>query len=147
MTDAPGPRPRVARSGDATSVLVAGEETGGRLAIVELRERRGAGPPHHVHAREDEVVYVLEGRVTFRAGGQSLDCPAGTCLLLPRGGEHTFRVVSAEARLLVLATPAGIEGCYRELGGPDTDRGGAPEVERLVATAARYGVTITGPGH
>ena len=146
MTDARAPRPRVAHLDDATSVLVAGEETGGRLAIVELRERRGAGPPHHVHAREDEVVYVLEGRVTFHTGGEPLDCPAGTCLLLPRGGEHTFRVVSAEARLLVLAAPAGIEGYYRELGGPDADRGGAPEVERLVATAARYGVAITGPG-
>ena len=132
-------------------VPVAGEATGGRFALVETRARRGEGPPRHVHTREDEVVYVLEGRLTVYAGEEPLDAPAGSCVLLPRGGEHTYRVESEEARLLVLLLPAGLEGCYRELGqlmvGPDGGPGaGSDRVERLVATAARYGVEITGPG-
>ena len=138
------------RQGTLLGVPVAGEETGGRFALVETRQQRGDGPPRHVHTREDEVVYVLEGRLTVYLGEEPLDAPAGTCVLLPRGGEHTYRVESEEARLLVFLLPAGLEGCYRELdqaaraadGAPDK---GSHQVERLVATAARYGVEITGP--
>ena len=136
---------RATRAGDATSVLVAGEETAGRFALVETRERRDAIPPCHVHAHEDEIVYVLEGHVVFAVGDETLDAPAGTCVLLPRGGEHTFRVESPDARLLVLVAPTGLEGYYRELDRPDARAGVAPGVERLVATAARYGIAITGP--
>ena len=125
-------------------LLVAGEETGGRFALVETRARRGEGPPRHVHTREDEVLYVLAGRLTVYRGEVTLDAPAGACVLLPRGGEHTYRVESAEARLLVVLLPAGLEGCYRELDGAAGE--GSHQVERLVATAARYGVEITGPG-
>ena len=62
-----------------------------------------------------------------------------------------YRVESDEARLLIFLLPAGLEGCYRELGQlagePDGGPGkGSDRVERLVATAARYGVEITGPG-
>ena len=157
MVGARGPEPRAGLgeappcAGSAVRVLVGGEATGGRLALVETRERRGAGPPRHVHMREDELVYVLAGRLTVELGGAARDCPAGTCLLLPRGGEHTYRVESAEARLLIVLLPAGLEGCYRELGqltvGPDGAPGaGSDWVERLVSTAARYGVEITGPG-
>ncbi len=145
MTEVQTGELRAVRTGDATSVLVAGEEIAGRFALVETRERRDASPPCHVHAHEDEIVYVLEGHVVFAVGDETLDAPAGTCVLLPRGGEHTFRVESAEARLLVLVTPAGLEGYYRELDRPDARSGVAPGVERLVATAARYGVAITGP--
>ena len=136
---------RATLAGDAASVLVAGEETAGRFALVETRERRDASPPCHVHAHEDEIVYVLEGHLVFAVGDETLDAPAGTCVVLPRGSEHTFRVETAEARLLVLITPAGLEGYYRELDQPDARAGVAPGVERMVATAARYGIAITGP--
>ena len=137
--------------GGLVRLLVAGEETGGCFALVEIRARRGEGTPRHVHTREDEVLYVLAGRLTVYASAGPLDAPAGACLLLPRGGEHTYRVESAEARLLVFLLPAGLEGCYRELGQLMVGAHGGPEagsnhVERLVATAARYGVEITGPG-
>ena len=132
------------RADEAAGVLVAGEETGGRLAVVELRERRGAGPPRHIHGREDEVVYVLAGRVTFEVDGATVDAGAGTCLVLPRGREHTYRVRSGTARLLVIAVPAGLEGYFRDLGRP-AESGAAGAIERLVTVAARHGVTITGP--
>ena len=137
--------------GAMVSVLLAGEETAGRLAVIETRERRGATPPRHIHTREDEVVYVLEGRVRVYMDGRWLDCPAGSCVFLPRDREHTFTVASEEARLLVLLVPAGLEGYYRELGRP-AEQGDGPsedrrlDVERLVTITARYGVAITGPG-
>ena len=129
------------------TVLVAGEQTEGRFAVVETRERQGAEPPRHMHSREDEFIYVLEGRVTFDRDGERIDGPSGTWLFLPRGSEHTFSVESAEARLLVMLAPAGLECCLYESGQPDDPAAEQQVIERLVATAARYGVAITGPGH
>jgi quercetin dioxygenase-like cupin family protein len=126
-------------------LLVCGEHTGGRFAAVEARMCRGAEPPRHVHSREDEFVYVLEGRVTFSRDEERLDGSPGTWMFLPCGSEHGFAVESEHARLLVVLSPAGLEGCLRELAHPDDRTGEFQAVERLVATAARYGLAITGP--
>ena len=123
------------------TTLVTGEETGGRMALVELHEVAGREPPRHVHAHEDEIVYVREGRLTIYLGGTAHEAVPGTCLMLPRGIEHGYVVQSGTARLLVALTPAGMEGYFGEGNGGH----GCPDVERLIATAARYGVTITGP--
>ncbi len=128
---------------DACRLLLTGAETRGRLVLVETRERRGDGPPRHRHHWEDEVVYVLAGEVAFELDGERLVRPAGTWVVLPAGREHAYVVASDEAKLLVLAAPAGLEGLYRELGGLNASAG--TDVERLVAVAARYGVEITGP--
>jgi quercetin dioxygenase-like cupin family protein len=132
-------------AGNQWMVLVGGEHTDGRFAAVETHEHQGAEPPRHVHSREDELIYVLDGQVTFDVNGERLPCPAGTCLFLPRGSEHTFAVESAEARLLMLLSPAGLERCVRELGQSDELMADHQGIERLIATAARYGVEITGP--
>ncbi len=89
--------------------------------------------------------------MTVYLGAAHRNCPAGTGLLLPRGHEHTFRVESEEARLLVVLLPAGPEDFYLELGAfGDRDSGARTpanqDMERLVTVAARYGVEITGPG-
>ena len=121
--------------------LVPGSQTGGRLALFELREPAGHEPPLHVHAHEDETVYVLEGRLTFFIGEETHEAVTGTCLVLPRGIEHGYVVTSGTARLLIALTPAGMEGYFGEC----DDGYGCADVERLIAGAARYGVTITGP--
>lgn len=123
-------------------LVVTAEETQGRFAVIETRERRGQEPPLHAHGREDELVHVLEGEVTFHKDGQRLACPTGTSVLLPAGSEHTYRVESEVARLLVVLVPPGLEGLYRELRGD----GEPPDAERLITVSARYGVEITGPG-
>jgi quercetin dioxygenase-like cupin family protein len=133
-------------AGDTWTVLVAGEHTDGRFAVVETRERHGAGPPKHVHSREDELICVLDGHVTFDRDGERLDGPAGTWLFLPRGIEHAFSVESPEARLLVVLSPAGLEGYLRELSQTGEAVAELQLIERLVATVARYGIAITGPG-
>ena len=132
--------------GSPVSVLLTGEDTAGRFAVIETAETEGSEHPYRVHTREDQAVYVLEGLVSYCVDGEWLHCPAGTCVLLPKGSEHTYSVGSGRARLLVVAVPAGIEGCYREL--DDTDGSpwaAAPDFERLVTVAARYGVEIGVP--
>jgi quercetin dioxygenase-like cupin family protein len=123
------------------TTLVTGEETGGRLALLELIVVKGQEPPCHVHGDEDETVYVREGELTFFVDDMAYRTAAGTCRFLPRGVEHAYAVESGEARLLVVLTPAGLEGAFEELTAGDA----GPDLDRLITVAARYGVTITGP--
>ena len=132
MTDAQAP---------LTRTHVCGEQTGGRLAVVETRVVAGQEPPRHVHGNEDEVVYVLDGALTFEVGEERCRASAGSCMFLPRGIEHCYALESPAARLLFLLAPAGIERFFGELTGA---RDGM-DAEHLITAAARYGVTITGP--
>lgn len=126
-----------------TTVLVDGQESGGCFALVECEGARGHAPPLHVHHREDEMLYVLEGQITVLLGEEEFLAQAGVALTLPRGVEHSFVVESEEARVLVVLSPAGFEGFLSEMGEPVEADGYV--VERMVAVAARYGVDITGP--
>ena len=133
----------VNRVGSPVSVLLTGEDTEGHFAVIETVETEGSDHPYRVHTHEDQAVYVLEGLVSYCVDGEWLRCPAGTCLLLPKGCEYAYSVESERARLLVVAVPAGIEGCYRELDDSDgAPHSAAPDFERLVTVAARYGVEI-----
>jgi uncharacterized cupin superfamily protein len=95
------------------------------------------------HRNEDEIVYVLDGELTYYLGEQEHRARVGSCLFLPRGGEHGFVVETQEAHLLTLVLPARLDGYYLEL--DEARREGGVTLERLVTVAARYGVEITGP--
>ena len=125
------------------AILLGGESCEGRCTVVEMIARHGDAAPCHIHSREDEFVYVVTGRVLVQLGEAVSSLSAGESILLPRGHEHAISAESPEARLLLIATPAGIEGYYRDLEGAQGD----PEraVEQLITVAARYGLTITGP--
>ncbi len=139
-----------ARYEQRATIRVQGTDTGGRLALVETVEVRGAEPPCHRHHWEDEVLYVTEGELAVCVDSTWTAAPRGTVVLIPRGVEHGFAVLSDTATVLTMFAPAGFENFYRN------DDQAAPwadttpiEIERLLATAARYGCDITGPrpGH
>ena len=121
-------------------MLVAGSATSNQLALLEIHGSAGRGIVRHVHELEDEVVYVLEGELTFHIGEEVHQAREGSCLVLPRGIEHSYVVESGLARLLVAVTPAGLEGLLEEVTWADQ-----LGVEHLITVAARYGITITGP--
>jgi quercetin dioxygenase-like cupin family protein len=123
------------------TVLVGSDETGGRFALIEVRERRGAGPPRHLHHWEDEALYVLAGALRVWVGGAWVDAESGRAVFLPRGVEHAFLVATDEARFLTVLTPAGFERFYADMDADD----GLPPLERFVTAAARYGCEVTGP--
>ena len=91
-------------------VKASSETTDGRVAVIEHLGPRGAGSPLHIHSREDEWFYVTEGELTFWVGGEVIQGPAGSFVYGPRGIPHTFEVSSEEARFLLVAEPAGLEG-------------------------------------
>jgi quercetin dioxygenase-like cupin family protein len=121
-------------------VLVAGEETAGRCGLVETVEESGTEPPRHLHHREDETLYVIEGSLSVWVAGRWVEAPVGTAVFLPRGLEHTFVAATERARVLSFFAPAGFEEFYRETGAV-----GSLDVERLVTMAASYDCEITGP--
>ena len=74
-----------------------------------------AGPPLHVHDREDECFYVLDGELSIRCGGDAFDAPAGSFVFLPRGRPHRFWAKDQPARLLLITVPGGIEDYFRQI--------------------------------
>ncbi len=131
------------RENGPARILMGGSQTGGRFALIQMVVRREHEPPSHLHMREDEVIYVVDGTIVVSMDGARREYRSGDAVYLPRGVEHAYCLRSEEARLLVLALPAGIEGFYREM---ETSLDDDRHVERLIALAARYGIEITGPG-
>jgi len=105
-------------AGGTGTILIDGSETGGAFALFEAVQMSGAEPPLHVHEREDETFYLLEGSVAFWVGGQVHRLEAGDSIFLPRRVAHTFRIKSPAARVLNYISPAGFEEWFRTLGTP-----------------------------
>ena len=148
----PGAGRKVAVAGDVYTIKLTGAETGGRCAVFEFFVPLGGGPPPHVHHREDELFYVVEGELTFTVAGATFPVPAGGFLATPRDIPHAFRNTSDRpARAVVIVTPAGLENFFLEVGTPwdDATRSPGPpspdEVARLVAAAPRYGLEVLPP--
>jgi uncharacterized cupin superfamily protein len=132
--------------GDTMTLKATGERTGGSLVLLENVTAPGGGPPPHLHTREDEFFYVLDGSFEIRIGDELHAIGPGGFAYVPRGTIHNFRnTAEAPSRILVGFTPAGMEGFFRDSGRPATDDGPAPpvdedEIARTMAAAPKYGV-------
>ena len=150
---------RTAGSGAATwamgslfEQLVSAAETGGQLAASIVSQPPGVASPLHVHTREAEAWYLLDGTITYRAGEDVLRLAAGDFIYLPRDVPHAFRTTgSTPARYLVLTVPGDLLDMYSEVGRPAPERrvpdGGVPmeDVARWIELAPSYGLQIVGP--
>jgi len=126
-------------------VKVTGDETGGALGVVEVESPGGPAAPLHVHRREDETFYVLEGELTLLIGDHVVRAAAGDMVFAPRGIPHTYAIDSPTARILVVSTPSGFEQFVAAVGVP-ADAEPAPfDPERLALVAAEFGIEILGP--
>jgi quercetin dioxygenase-like cupin family protein len=137
--------------GGLITIKASAATTGGRVTVVEVLAERGSGSPLHVHHREDEWFFVIEGELTFWVGGEVLHAGAGGFVYGPRDVPHTFDVASERARFLLVTEPGGFDGFVRALGQPAPQRVAPPPPEAppdmalLAATAAEYGIEILGP--
>jgi quercetin dioxygenase-like cupin family protein len=126
------------------------DDTGGALGVVGgTFYHQGYGAPLHVHSREDEAWYVLEGQIRFRTGDDEFVAGPGTWVWQPRGVPHAFKVESEGARALFMFTPGGLEGMFEEGGVPAGDSAEPPQqeydVEAAAALARSYGFEVVGP--
>jgi quercetin dioxygenase-like cupin family protein len=130
--------------GGRISIRSRGEDTAGKLAVLEQLADPGVGSPWHVHHAEDEAFYVLEGQMRFICGDQQWTADAGTWVYLPKDIPHGFEVVGSEpAHFLLFITPAGFENFVAEL--CEDEPSGPPDIPVVIEVAARYGVDILGP--
>ena len=114
----------------------------------------GGGPPPHVHSREEEGFYVLEGEITFRVGEEVIRATAGTFANMPIGSLHSFRNESNQtAKMLITTAPAGLEEMFFACGTPlaegatTTSPPSKAEIDKLLAIAPLYGVEIQPPAY
>ena len=138
-------------NGSLMTFLATGEDTHGRFAFIEAVARRGNVPPPHIHHREDEIFYVLEGEIVVSVGDRTIKGTAGTMVFLPRDVRHSFTIESEQSRMLILLTPAGLEGWFKEFSMPapsvtlpPADEPEYRDVQRMLEAAPRYGIEFAG---
>jgi quercetin dioxygenase-like cupin family protein len=143
----------VAVVGDVYRFLATGEDTNGKYAMWEAIVPPGGGPPPHVHSREEEGFYILEGDLTFEIGEERLVATPGTFANMPVGTPHSFKNESDRpARMLISVAPAGLEEMFFEFGlplGEGATTASPPtleEIEKLLAIAHKYGIEVRLPG-
>jgi quercetin dioxygenase-like cupin family protein len=122
-----------------------GADTDGAYAFWVDEPPGHVGPPKHVHSREEEGFYVLEGQVRFRAGHIDEELTNDDFIALPKGIPHSWINTSTDqARLITFTAGAGNEGFFVTLGapgvGPPGPRATLP-LEEINARTQRYGVT------
>jgi len=138
--------------GDRYTIKCSGNDTSGAYALVEAIVPPGSGPPPHIHSREDEAFYVLEGELQFHADGVSFTTTSGAWVTLARGSLHSFKNTGPKtARMLIVVTPAGLEDFFLEIGREAIDGETEPvtptpeDIQKLLQTAPKYGIEIRMP--
>ena len=148
----PGEGDAFSAVGDVYRVLASGRQTGDVYALSEIRVSPNNGPPPHIHSREDESFFVLEGEIDFQIGDEKITARPGTFIQGPRGIAHSFRnTTQLPARVLVFVTPGGFENFVKEFAQPvaSFDSPAIPaskdQVDKLLAAAPKYGIQILPP--
>jgi quercetin dioxygenase-like cupin family protein len=119
-------------------------DTGGAISVVDSVSPPNSGPPRHIHHDADETFVMLTGDTLFWLEGEQFNRGPGETMFVPRGKEHTFRVLSdTPSRHLTILTPGGFEGFFSEMAAngyriPED----MPAIEEC---AGRYQLSFTGP--
>jgi len=133
--------PCISYTGNSINLKLTAAESAGELTVMEDVVPPGGGPPLHVHLKENEAYYVLEGEFEIVCGEDTVRGGAGTFVHGPRGVPHRYRNVgSTPGRMLFAFTPAGIEAFFMELG---SQKELNPPL--MMEIAAKYGITILPP--
>jgi quercetin dioxygenase-like cupin family protein len=133
--------------GDRYRFLVTGAQTNGGCFILEAQVPPGGGPPPHLHLREDEYFYLIDGSLTLTMGERTVTVSTGDFVAIPRGCVHTFHNSGTGlARMLAIFTPAGMENWMEECLDPAPDKTSLPGpptpelIARMLAAGPKYGV-------
>lgn len=118
--------------------------TGGAMSIVDSISPPDYGPPRHIHHDADETFVILTGEVELWMEGETVVKGPGETAFIPRGKEHTFRVIGSQpSRHLVILTPGGFEGFFADMAAGQFR---IPEdMAQIEDSAKRHHLEFTGP--
>ena len=137
--------------GGLVEIKATAADTGGQMTIVEVTEHAGAEAPLHVHHRDDEGFWILEGEVTFEVGDETIEARAGDYVFAPRGIPHRFTVGERGCRMLFIMVPGGMEdviratsepAASRTLPPPPDEEPSAEQMERVKAIIKEHGYEL-----
>ncbi|MDQ6751258.1 MAG: cupin domain-containing protein [Actinomycetota bacterium] len=145
----------IAMVGDTYTIVVAGEDTDGRYALIDMLVPPGGGPPPHRHDF-DEMFHVLDGEIEVTFRGEVSLVREGQTANVPANAPHAFCNPTDHAvRLLCLVSPSGLEEFFAEVGDVvDSRTSQAPELGEAEMTArmqnsrdlaAKYGIEVMPP--
>ncbi|MBP1882031.1 cupin domain-containing protein [Sinorhizobium mexicanum] len=133
--------------------LLSGEQTAGQFCLFENNSDGNTRTPIHVHAKDDETVYIVKGELTAVIDGERRRLTAGESIFLPRGIPHQLMNMSGNpCRYILIGTPALFDRFVEEAGhelrpgevaGPPTPE----EIERLREASPRFGITLLSDWH
>ncbi|MEZ6130484.1 MAG: cupin domain-containing protein [Planctomycetaceae bacterium] len=130
--------------GDRVTLKIVGSDTAGTLALHETLVPAQAGPPRHVHHRESETFYILEGTFEFEVDGIRSTVSPGAVVFAPQDIPHQFRNTTDQpGKILVVCQPAGFEHFIREFATIPTTV--PPDPAQMAAIAARHGIEFLPP--
>ncbi|MEH1935557.1 MAG: quercetin 2,3-dioxygenase [Nostoc sp.] len=135
--------------GDTYTFKAVSEDTGGAYSTFEFFIPPQNGSPPHIHHREDETFYILEGELLFQVGDQNIVLSAGSFVHAPKGIPHSFKNVgTTPARTFTTAIPAGLENFFEEVGYLVKDKDTPvpisleDQIKKMREVGPKYGVEI-----
>lgn len=130
--------------GETITLKVTGDETNGAYSVVEQVSPPRGGVPLHVHQREDEMFFILEGQFEITCGDETFVAPTGSLAILPKGIPHGFRNIgTTSGRILETIIPAGFERYFEELSELPPDQ--PPDMDVIKAMARKYDLEYLPP--
>jgi mannose-6-phosphate isomerase-like protein (cupin superfamily) len=130
--------------GDLCTVKLSGDA----LSVAEMTVFPRNGPPPHIHEREDESFWVVDGHFSILLGDRRFKAEAGAFVHVPHGTLHTYRNDgTVPGKMIVMITPGGFERFWEELGEPARQLTIPPAVDpsvmdKLIALAPKYHLVV-----
>jgi len=129
--------------GTTMRLIAPAAATGGQYTMLEQVTPPGWGPPRHIHSREDEIIYILEGTYDLHVGDERRTVSAGASAVLPRNVPHGFRNAGpTPGRLLCVILPGGFEEYFLAVAKSSPP----PSPAQLAELARPFGLTLLPPG-
>jgi quercetin dioxygenase-like cupin family protein len=147
----PSPENTRAIPGGVFNFLSMGHETERRQSLMRIVVNRGAEPPAHTHSREDESYYILRGSIRYTIGEDVISVNEGEYVYLPKGVPHKFELLTEQAEVLMLISPAGLDQWFWDNSAPSPEGNQLPMpqgpppahvIDHFVKSLREYGVEM-----
>jgi mannose-6-phosphate isomerase-like protein (cupin superfamily) len=124
---------------EGTTVRISSRQTDGTFCVVEMTTKPGDGVSLHVHDRDEEFYYILEGAYEMEAGDEHFTAQVGAIVVIPRDVPHQFRNAgSVPARALMIFRPGGFDELGREM--REAAAAGTLDKQQRQAIFSKWGV-------